>query len=167
MAFNNLEQDSHTPSDHTAPDITFPLLTLPDAALAQISQYSVAQLETWQGPQRGHPLLPVSRGCRDIALGSIHHITLDPFGFQGFCMSGGSPPAPWAQLDPSQIVLFDEPFEACDPAPWARLLHRACCQATPGLTVKLHLSEVSHRLPDLLQPGIDCGGWSKVHSLEV
>jgi hypothetical protein len=68
-------------------------------------------------------------------------------------------------LDLDNPGLYSEP--TLDPAPWARLLNRACCQATPGLTVKLRLSYAHGSLPELLQPGIDCGGWSKVHSLKV
>jgi hypothetical protein len=88
----------------------------------------------------GHPLLPVSRGCRDIVLSSISSITLD--------------------------TSMRELATVCDPAPWAWLLYRACCQATPGLAVKLCLESRHNGLHLLLQPGIDCG-WSKVHSLEV
>jgi hypothetical protein len=80
-----------------------------------------------------------------MALSSLHSITLDPL--------GASVPG--------------EPPRACDPAPWARLLSRACFQARSGLTVKLRLSSICNSLPELLQPGINCGGWSKVHSLEV
>jgi hypothetical protein len=141
MASNNLEQDSHTPSNHSAPGITSPsLLALPDTALTQISQYSITRRGVWQ-EKRGHPLLPASRGCRDMVLSSIRSITLDP--------------------------VPDTSLKAYDPAPWARLLNRACCQATPGLSVNLRLWYSSYCLPELLQPGIDCGGWSKVRSLEV
>jgi hypothetical protein len=147
MASNNSEQDSCTSSNDPAPDITSPsLLTLPATALTQIAQYSITQRYVWnKGPGCRHPLLCISRDCRDMVLSSIHSITLDPSSFQ------------W----------HSRRLEACDPAPWARLLNRACCQATPGLAVKLRLSCTRDSLPELLQPGIDCGGWSKVRSLEV
>jgi hypothetical protein len=147
MASNNLEQDTSTPLDRPTPDATSPsLLSLPGAALNQISQYSITRRDILlQKPQSGHPLLSISRGCRDMVLSSIRGIKLDPSGFQ------------WRSKPP----------EPCDPAPWARLLHRACSQATPGLAVKLRLTYTWGSLPELLQPGIDCGGWSKVHSLEV
>jgi hypothetical protein len=140
MASNNVEQDSCTTSDHPVTAATSTsLLTLPDAALAQISQHS-------RRINQGHPLLAASSICRDIVLNSIRSITL--LGFQPFSMP-------------------DKSLATLDPAPWARLLHRACCQATPGLSVKLNMSSIHGSLPELLQPGIHRGGWSKVHSLEV
>jgi hypothetical protein len=152
MAPNNMELGTYVPLDHTAPDVTFPLLSLPDIALARVSQYSITQREVWPGPHSSHPLLSASREFRDMALRSIHSITLD---------------ASRSDSESELLSVLDELPEACDPAPWARLLHRACCQAAPGLTVKLHLARIHDRLRPLLQPGIDCGGWSKVHSLEV
>jgi hypothetical protein len=147
MASSSLEQDSNTTSDHSAPDVIPPsLLTLPDTVLTQISQHSIKH-EGGHLPH-SHPLLSASRGCRDMVLSSIRSITLDP--------------------SRSDVVsMLGEPPEACDPAPWARLLNRACCQAGPGLAVKLGLSNIHDSLPELLQPGVDCGGWSKVHSLQV
>jgi hypothetical protein len=145
MASSHLEQHSCTPSDHPGPDVIPPLLTLPETALAQIYQCSFRNHEH---RERGHPLLPVSSGCRDMVLSIIRRIALDP-------------------SSPVSVSKLRKPLEACDPAPWARLLHRACCQATPGLTVQLCLTCIRDSLPELLQPGIDCGGWSKVHSLEV
>jgi hypothetical protein len=109
---------------------------------AQMYQHSIIKREVDQ-PSGSHPLLAANRSCRDMVLNSIHSITLDP--------------------------SCSELLEASDFEPWARLLDRACCQATPGLTVKLCLSNMrlTYSLHELLQPGIDCGGWSKVHSLEV
>jgi hypothetical protein len=141
MASNSLQRDIYTPLDPPAQDVTSPsLLDLPATALTQIYQHSITKREVDQ-PPGGHPLLAANRSCRDIVLSSTRSITLDP-------------------------VYKDMP-EACDPAPWARLLDRACCQATPGLTVKLCLHHIHSGLPELLQPSIDCGGWSKVHSLQV
>jgi hypothetical protein len=57
--------------------------------------------------------------------------------------------------------------KAFSPAAHAMLLHRACCQAPPGLQLKLNLWKHSDSLPHLLQPGIDCGGWRNVTKLEV
>jgi hypothetical protein len=58
-----------------------------------------------------------------------------------------------------------------EPEPMARLLHRACCQAPVGLEVSITLYGSPSDNPDyistLLQPGISCGGWHKVHRLQV
>jgi hypothetical protein len=143
MASNNLEQDSHTTSDHPGPDVISPsLLTLPDAALTKISQHS-KYCEDWED---GHPLLPVSRACRDIVLSSIHSIFLNR----------------------KRIGWYSKRSKpTLDSAPRARLLNRACCQAPPSLVVQLCLPDAPDSLPELLQPGIDCGGWSKVRALQV
>jgi hypothetical protein len=134
-----LETDTAPPS----------LLSLPAAALRQIAQLSTRTCGPvlWFTARHGHPLLPVNRGCRDTVLSSIHSITLIS------CCD--SSPA-------------EDPLHTLSPAPCARLLHLACCQATPGLTVRLRMSEADREvLPELLQPGIDGGGWDKVHSLQV
>jgi hypothetical protein len=49
----------------------------------------------------------------------------------------------------------------------ARLLHRACCQARPGLKLRLYLDSFVGSLPQLLKPGRNCGGWSNVRMLYV
>jgi hypothetical protein len=50
----------------------------------------------------------------------------------------------------------------------ARLLHRACCEASPGLEVSLSMTfRDPVTLCVLLQPGIISGGWTKVHTLGV
>jgi hypothetical protein len=58
-----------------------------------------------------------------------------------------------------------------DPGPDARLLHRACCQASPGLHVSLktpYKCEPDLYIPaDLLQLGVESGGWTKVQHLTV
>jgi hypothetical protein len=51
--------------------------------------------------------------------------------------------------------------------PLARLLHRICSQASPGLGVELDLVEQHRALPLLIQPGLQCGGWSNVTALKV
>jgi hypothetical protein len=55
-------------------------------------------------------------------------------------------------------------------APEARLLHRVCSTAPPGLELELDLegaSQSSKPLLQLLQPGVSSGGWTHVHELEV
>jgi hypothetical protein len=147
MATIDLEQGSCTASDHPAQDMTSPsLLSLPATALAQISQHSNKR-DVLERSKGGHPLLAASRSCRDIVLGSIRSIALSP------------------SHDASHSAA--QALEPCDPAPWARLLNRACCQATPGLTVTLSLSRIHNHLHELLQPGMDCGGWSNIYTLQV
>jgi hypothetical protein len=51
--------------------------------------------------------------------------------------------------------------------PLARLLHRICSQAPPGLDLTLDLPSQGHALPMLLQPGLQCGGWANVTALQV
>jgi hypothetical protein len=60
-------------------------------------------------------------------------------------------------LDPSSKEL----------RPLARLLHRACCHAPTGLHVVLELYRHDNILPIIIQGGIGCRGWSRVHILEV
>jgi hypothetical protein len=86
----------------------------------------------------GHPMLGVPRAFRDALLSSLAAVTLEL-----------------------------EYHSNLPTAPFARLLHRACSQAPPGLDVKLDLSERGHALPMLLQPGLQCGGWANVTALEV
>jgi hypothetical protein len=89
-------------------------------------------------PQTGHPLLAVARSLRDAVLGSLTKIRLDL----------------QPQLD-----------SRCQPE--GRLLHRACCQAAPGLDVELDLGNNQHALSTLLQPALDIGGWHNVHGFTV
>jgi hypothetical protein len=51
----------------------------------------------------------------------------------------------------------------------ARLLNRACCEASPGLDVELHLKDQENdALLTLLQAAFDsAAGWHKVHKLRV
>jgi hypothetical protein len=90
----------------------------------------------------GHPLLQVSRSGRDAVLSSCTKVTLNT--------------APATQ----------QASKAC-----ARLLHRACCQAPPGLCLDLllmkHSDSPPYLLPQLLQPGLSSGGWRNVHELQV
>jgi hypothetical protein len=51
--------------------------------------------------------------------------------------------------------------------PLARLLHRVCSQAPPGLDLTLALAKQSDALPLLLQPGLQSGGWAHVTALKV
>jgi hypothetical protein len=106
--------------------------SLPEAVIAHI-----AYLSKLPRRSRGHPLLRVSRSCRDAVLSSCATIRM------------------YARCQSST------------PAPDARLLHRACCQARPGLALWIHLMRFTGSLAELLQPGIECGGWRNVHKLEV
>jgi hypothetical protein len=57
-----------------------------------------------------------------------------------------------------------------EPEPMAHLLHRACCQAPVGLEVTINMYGSAMQpayFPKLLQPGISCGGWHRVHLLKV
>jgi hypothetical protein len=133
------------------PDTSSPglLLSVPGSAFVKIVQFSIYNAGPWlEGNHPGHPLLSVSRACRDMVLGAMRSITLDP------------------SCDPLWGISKGLPG-ALDPAPWARLLHRACSQARPGLQLKLDLSQIPGSLPELLRPGISCRGWHKVTSLEV
>jgi hypothetical protein len=155
----NTPKPSHLPSPsnseemcdnlQAAADISLPglLLDVPGSAFVKIVQFSIHNIDPWiKGSHPGHPLLLVSRGCRDMVLGTMRSITLDP-----------SCDPLWGKGLPG----------ALDPAPWARLLHRACSQARPGLSVKLVLSRIPGSLPELLQLAVSSGGWRKVASLEV
>jgi hypothetical protein len=86
----------------------------------------------------GHPMLGVSRAFRDAILSNLTAVKLE--------------------------LEYNSNLPT---APFARLLHRVCTQAPPGLDVKLDLSDRGHALPMLLQPGLRCGGWANVTALEV
>jgi hypothetical protein len=112
----------------------------PATSFASLPEAVVAHIALLSKPPRspGHPLLQVSRSCRDAVLSSCTSLTLHT--------------APVTQ----------QASEAC-----ARLLHRACCQARPGLQLKLDLEGNSDALPHFLKPGLDCGGWRNVRKLIV
>jgi hypothetical protein len=123
------------PAGHAEPSFR----SLPEPVVAHIAQLS--KQPRWE---RGHPLMRVTRSCRDAVPSSLTAVKL-------FTSPVSQPAA----------------SEAFRPGPCARLLHRACCQARPGLQLRLHLEENSGSLPHLLQPGVECGGWRNVHKLEV
>jgi hypothetical protein len=130
---------------------TFPLLSLPAAVLSHIAAFGFRVSNSSRGgyhcsePQGGHPLLGVSRACRDAVLHATKTISL---------LASRSP----ADADASAAQTSAD----------ARLLHRVCCEASPGLEVRLCMG---CREPDTLsislQPGISSGGWAKVHTLRV
>jgi hypothetical protein len=111
--------------------------SLPEAVVAHIAHFSKSK-----PGYRGHPLLSVSRSCRDAALSSCATVALHT--------------APATQ----------QASKVC-----ARFLHRACCQASPGLQLRLYLhgqsDTVNDSLPQLLQPGLSSGGWRNVRKLVV
>jgi hypothetical protein len=126
--------EGQQPAGHAEPSFA----SLPEPVVAQIAQLS--KQPRWE---RGHPLLRVSRSCRDAVLSSLTAVKL-------FTSPVSSPAS-----------------KAFSPGLCARLLHRACCQARPGLKLRLHLEKNCDSLPHLLQPGVECGGWRSVHKLEV
>jgi hypothetical protein len=88
----------------------------------------------------GHPMLAVSRGSRDAVLRGLAKI----------------------KLTTHEAEQNQEPS--------ARLLHRACCEAPPGLGVELDLTpDTPYRLlATLFQPALGSpGGWRHVHKLKV
>jgi hypothetical protein len=87
-------------------------------------------------------MLAVARDTRDAVLGTFEQISLS--------------------IDCSDSNI----------APLARLLSRACLRAAPGLHVDLlfESGEAVEQHPvmsALLQPGVERGGWTNVHTLEV
>jgi hypothetical protein len=55
-----------------------------------------------------------------------------------------------------------------DQRPAARLLDRACCEASPGLVVKLNLKDKNDALPVMLEAAFDSAArWHRVHNLRV
>jgi hypothetical protein len=107
------------------------------SSLLTLPDAVVAQIAQCSKQQSGHPFLRLSRGCRDAVLHSCSTIRLT--------------------VSSDSTVL----------AATARLLHRACTSAAPGVCLRLDLTTQSHALPQLLQPGIEAGGWANVHKLEV
>jgi hypothetical protein len=85
------------------------------------------------------PLLAASRGGRNSVLRTSSKITLS----------------------------LGKEAEKGDQQPLARLLHRACCTAAPGLSVNLNLGSYGSLIHQLLNPGIEAGGWNSVHNLKV
>jgi hypothetical protein len=120
---------------------TCPLLSLPATVLAHIAELSLRSVdERVSNEGYGHPLLGVSQVCRDAVLHATRNISLY-----------SHPQATAAEISAD-----------------ARLLHRVCCEASPGLEVKLNMySGDPDRLSVLLEPGISSGGWTKVHTLGV
>jgi hypothetical protein len=95
-------------------------------------------------------MLGASRGGRDTVLSNLKSISMhSPFS------AGGA----------------GVPDIGNEPEAMGRLLHRACCQAPVGLEVKIDLyaspPDNADYISSLLQPGISCGGWRKVHKLQV
>jgi hypothetical protein len=126
------------------------LLSLPEAVLTHIAQLSKAK----QGKSRKlwwHPMLYLSRGCRDAVLRSLHSISPPKLGYWDF-----------KSLAEEDGLISSRRLKV-----WGQLLHRAASLASPGLKVYLQLQYIQQSLPHLLQPGISSGGWSKVHSLQV
>jgi hypothetical protein len=89
-------------------------------------------------PSNQHPLLSVARRGRDTVLSGLRRVAL-----RGEWGSSQQ----WLQ-------------------PAARLLHRACSQAPDGLEVQFDYLKYRD-IEDVIQPGVDCGGWQKVHKLTV
>jgi hypothetical protein len=119
---------------------TSELLSLPAPVLATIAEFG---LRRWRRGQPGHSLLGVSQACRDAVLHATTSIS----------MLGGHPSSA-----PSAAQTSAD----------ARLLHRACCEASPGLEVSLHMRGWDpDTLSVLLQPGASSRGWTKVQNLRV
>jgi hypothetical protein len=120
------------------PEDTLPLLSLPSPVLARIAELGLKSYS-----YRGHPLLGVSQACRDAVLHATKTISFVP------------------ECTPTRASPAEKSADA-------GLLHRACCEASPGLEVRLDVSDPdSDMLSVLLQPGITSGGWTKVHALRV
>jgi hypothetical protein len=126
-----------------------PLLDLPAPVISHIARCEFKVNNSSRGnsqsqkSQPGHPLLGVSQACRDAVLHATRTIKLLPI-------------RPQADASAAQ--------KSAD----ARLLHHACCEASPRLEVSLYMGcFTADTLPVLLQPGISSGGWTKVHTLKV
>jgi hypothetical protein len=116
------------------------LFSLPPSVLVEISMRCNEEI--------GHPMLGVSRGGRDTVLSNLKKIRL--------CNSPAGAAGGHDTANESEAL--------------GGLLHRACSQAPVGLEVGIDLSGSIMQttyFPKLLQPGIRCGGWRHVHSLEV
>jgi hypothetical protein len=122
---------------------TASLLSLPAPVLTHIAESCWRSYSGGVAAIHGHPLLGVSQACRDAVLHATKTIRLVP---------------DFRQAGPS----------AAQKSAAARLLHRACCEAAPGLKVVLDTDFFpADMLSVLLQPGLRNGGWTKVHSLKV
>jgi hypothetical protein len=120
---------------------TLQLLSLPAHVLTQIAEFGL-QSNKKRGDEdvHRHPLLGVSQACRD----AVFHAT--------------------KTITSSHRQGADTAQKSAD----ARLLHRACCEASPGLEVSLSVpSWWPDMLSALLRPAICSGGWTKVHALKV
>jgi hypothetical protein len=111
----------------------FSLLDLPHTALALVAEHSKTR------GAEGHPLLQLSRGCRDAVFSQSKEIRLDMHKFHYYGVG-----------------------------PAARLLNRACCTAPAGLHLHLDLPRHYLVLGSLLRPALDReAGWPNVHRLTV
>jgi hypothetical protein len=119
-------------------------LDLPDEVLAYISQWAAP----WEPFKTlyGHPLLKVSRDCRDAIFKGLSTVTLDL-----------SQP-----VDPAK-----DSTEDANCSPTARLLNRICQTAQAGIELGLTLTDDHEKLCTLLQPALECRGWVKVRHLQV
>jgi hypothetical protein len=116
------------------------LLDLPDPVLAGIAKLS----RDW----RRNPLLRVSTSCRDAVLTNASHVDLT-----------------LTEQDKDSPEAGGHAYQ-----PQARLLDRACRQAAHGLSLGLRISSSdAYRLAllQLLQPGLNNGGYPAVHELQV
>jgi hypothetical protein len=130
------------------------LASLPNSTLSHIAQLCLR----WHvrsfagfGSIGPPPLLAVSRICRDSVLSNVHGATLG---------------LPWHPRGAQVPIQAAAEAKAKAPA-LSRLLNRTCSLAPPGLNLTLNLARMPDVLPQLLEPGINCGGWIKVHSLKV
>jgi hypothetical protein len=131
------QQASHheAEGDQAACGASPSFLSLPDPVVAHIVQ--CCKQET------GHPMLGLSRRCRDAVLKS----------FSTTLVSLGA----WYPGRKNNQSL----------EPSARLLHRTCTLAVPGTTLELKLHPRDRELPKLLQLGIESGGWGNIYKLKV
>jgi hypothetical protein len=109
----------------------------------------IAHYSKLDPPHLGHPLLLVSKGWRAAVFQSLRRVEL-------------LIPPDWPDWERAGRDSSVTTTASC-----VKTLKAVCSQAPPGLHVGLSLHSWSNALPTLLQPGIDAGGWSKVHSLTV
>jgi hypothetical protein len=134
-----LNSHEHAPVEEQRSLVDLPELVLSAVAKHGFDSSNTAQPVWWYQRRKGHPMLAVARSLRDAVLSNLTKIRLD--------------------LQPQ---LLDS---CCQPE--ARLLHRACCHAAPGLQVELDLGNNQHALLQLLQPALGVGGWQNVHRFTV
>jgi hypothetical protein len=89
-----------------------------------------------------HPMLALATATRDVVLRNLKRIRLN-----------------LAKQQPQPASTSHHSL--------ARLLNRACREAAPGLDVELNMKDQVDALPEVLQPGLDSGGWHNVSKLEV